>query len=152
MNKIKLLTLAVIGLLLLNLATLSFLFLNAPKGNLHKPQEIIIEKLHFDENQPRQYKQIIQWHKGRIKDLDEKVKQAKENLYHLLLAQNVDEKKKDSLIFALANYQHDIEITHFKHFQEIKKICRNDQMQDYNDLTSELSKIFSQKQRPPRRD
>ena len=79
MNKIKLLTLAVIGLLLLNLATLSFLFLNAPKGNLHKPQEIIIEKLHFDENQQRQYKQIIQWHKGRIKDLDEKVKQANSN-------------------------------------------------------------------------
>lgn len=152
MNKIKLLTFAVIGLLLLNFATLSFLFLNAPGGNHHKPQEIIIDKLHFDENQQAQYKQIIQWHRGRINDLDGNFKQTKENLYHLLLASNVDEKKKDSLISALANYQREIEITHFKHFQEIKKICRKDQMQDYNDLTSELSKIFSQKQRPPRRD
>lgn len=151
MNKIKLLTFAVIGLLLLNLATLSFLFLNPPGGNHHKPQEIIIDKLHFDENQQKQYKHIIEWHSHRINDLDDKFKTTKENLYQLL-AQNVDEKKKDSLISVLANYQREIEITHFKHFQEIKKICRKDQLQDYNDLTSELSKIFLQKQRPPRHD
>jgi Spy/CpxP family protein refolding chaperone len=148
MNKIKLLTFAVIGLLLLNLATLSFLFLNAPGGNHHKPQEIIIEKLHFDENQQRQYKQIIQWHRGRINDLDEKFKQTKENLYHLLLASNVDEKKKDSLISALANYQREIEITHFKHFQEIKKLCKKEQLKDFDYLTTELSRIFSPPPKP----
>ena len=52
MEKTKLLTVTVIGLLLLNLGTLGFLFLNGPKVHrgLHEgrpePKEIIIDKLH----------------------------------------------------------------------------------------------------------
>ncbi|PWA05866.1 periplasmic heavy metal sensor [Flavobacterium psychrotolerans] len=155
MDKIKLLTFAVIGLLLLNLTTLSLLFINPPKGNEqnHKrPQEIIVEKLHFDKKQQEQYGQIIHWHRGRITDLEAQIRETKQDLYTLLQKEAVDETEKNNLITILANYQKEIEATHFKHFEDIKKICRRDQIKDYNTLTMELSKIFSQKQRPPKRD
>lgn len=155
MDKIKLLTFAVIGLLMLNLTLLSLLFINSPKGNErnHKrPQEIIVEKLHFDKKQQEQYEQIIHWHRERITDLEGQIRETKQELYTLLQKEAVDETEKNNLIATLANHQKEIEATHFKHFEDIKKICRKDQMQDYNELTSELSKIFSQKQRPSRRD
>ncbi|RTY93686.1 periplasmic heavy metal sensor [Flavobacterium sp. GT3R68] len=153
MDKTKLLTLAVIGLLLLNLATMGFLFLNNPKGhggpgNRPKPQEIIIMKLHLDDKQQESYQQLIQWHRSQIDDFDYQIREAKNKLYLELVKSTIDIKVKDSLIDEIANYQKKIEITHFKHFQDIKKLCRKEQLKDYDVLTEELSKIFSHPPKP----
>jgi len=155
MEKTKLLTIAVIGLLLLNLATLGFLFLNGPKGHRPpmdgpqqgrpKPREIIIEKLHFDAAQQKEYDKIIQWHQGEIRRLDKNIRQTKNELYSQLMLPEVTIKTKDSLIAVLNSYQKQVEQTHFKHFEDIKKLCHPNQMEDFNDLTEELSRIFAPK-------
>lgn len=153
MDKIKLLTFSVIALLLINLATLGFLFLNGQKGNDRernkpRPREIIIEKLHFDEKQQKEYDKLISWHKREIRQLEDNIRHTKNALYSELLKPEADIKIKDSLISILAMNQKQIEMTHFKHFQDIKKLCRNEQMADYYALTEELSKIFSQRPKP----
>jgi len=162
MERTKLLTITVIGLLLLNFATLGFLFMSGPKG--HKPphdspegrpepRAIIIERLHFDVNQQKEYDKIIQWHKGEIKRLDGNLRAAKNELYAQLKQPQVDIKIKDSLIAVINSNQKQIEATHFKHFEDIKKLCRKEQIEDYNDLTEELSRIFAPNKPPrPRHD
>ena len=55
MEKTKLLTIAVIGLLVINFGTLAFLLLNGkdhrpPQEGRQKPKEIIIKKLRFDDD------------------------------------------------------------------------------------------------------
>ncbi|WP_162128227.1 periplasmic heavy metal sensor [Flavobacterium phycosphaerae] len=161
MEKTKLLTIAVIGLLLLNLATLGFLFLNGPKGHrppmdgMHgrqKPREIIIEKLHFDIAQQKEYDRIIQWHQGEIRKLDQNIRQTKNELYSQLMQPEVNAKTKDSLIAVLNSYQKQIEQTHFKHFEDIKKLCHPNQREDFNDLTEELARIFAPKPHGPRHE
>jgi len=158
MERTKLLTITVIGLLLLNFATIGFLFLSGPKG--HKPpndmpvgrpnpKEIIIERLHFDVNQQREYDKIIQWHKDEIKRLDDGIREAKNDLYAQLKEPQIDLKIKDSLIAVINSNQKQIEATHFKHFEDIKKICHKGQIEDFNDLTEELSRIFAAN-KPPR--
>ncbi len=158
MEKTKLLTITVIGLLVLNLATLGFLFISGPKG--HKPphdlpegrqipREIIINRLHFDVNQQKDYDKIIQWHRGEIKKLDSEIREAKIELYSQLKESQLDLKVKDSLIAVINTNQKQIEITHFKHFEEVKKLCNKDQLEDFNELTEELSKLFSPN-KPPR--
>ena len=148
MEKTKLLTITVIGLLVLNLATLGFLFISGPKG--HKPphdrtegrqmpREIIINRLHFDVNQQKDYDKIIQWHKGEIKRLDSEIREAKIGLYSQLKESQLDLKVKDSLIAVINTNQKQIETTHFKHFEEVKKLCNKDQLEDFNELTEELS-------------
>lgn len=159
MEKTKLLTIAVIGLLLLNLAILGFLFLNGPKGHhppmdgphmgRPKPREIIIEKLHFDANQQKEYDKIIEWHQATIGKLDQNIRQSKKELYSLLMQPEVNLKTKDSLIALLNGYQKQVEETHFKHFEDIKKLCRQDQMEYFNDLTEELARIFAPKPHGP---
>ena len=160
MEKTKLLTLAVITLLVLNLGTLGFLLLSGPKGHKPpsgqgpegrpKPREIIIEKLHFDANQQKEFDKLIQWHQGEIRSIEDNIREAKNELYQILSASEVNLKTKDSLINALALDQKQIESTHFKHFEDIKKMCHKEQLEDFNNLTEELGRIFSKGQRPPR--
>lgn len=148
MNKTKLLTFSVVALLLLNLATLIFLITSSKtqhSSDFRKPQprEIIIEKLQFDNNQQDQYNELIVRHRQEINKLDSQIRIAKQELYLLLTKQNINIKLKDSLINDIANSQKKIEETHFNHFQDIKKLCRKEQINNFNDLTEELSKIFS---------
>lgn len=158
MERTKLLTITVIGLLLLNLATLGFLFLNGPKlGRLphegrREPKEIIIEKLHLDAKQQAEYKKLIHWHRGEINQLDDSIRQTKNELYSGLSEKKINSKAKDSLIMLLNSYQKQIEETHFKHFEDIKKLCKPDQQEDFKELTEELSRIFAPKPRRPRHD
>lgn len=158
MEKTKLLTITVIGLLLLNFATLGFLFSNGPRGNRPphegkpEPKEIIIEQLHLDANQQKEYAKLIQWHRGEINQLDDQIRHTKNELYSQLSEKEINVKAKDSLIALLNSYQKQIEETHFKHFEDIKKLCKPEQQEDFKALTEELSKIFAPKPRRPRHD
>lgn len=157
MEKTKLLTITVVGLLLLNLGTLGFLFLNGKDNRREhegrrEPKQIIIKKLHFDANQQKEYDKLIEWHHGEITTFDDNIREAKNNLYLQLNQNETNVKIKDSLIAVINSNQKQIEITHFNHFEDIKKLCHKDQMEYFNELTEELSQIFAPKQRRPRHD
>jgi Spy/CpxP family protein refolding chaperone len=158
MEKTKLLTITVIGLLLLNFATLGFLFISGTKGHKpphdipegrHEPKEIIIERLHFDANQQKEYGQLIEWHRRKIRQLEDSIRVSKNELYMLLNDDKVDEKAKVTLINEIALFQKQIEATHFKHFEDIKKLCKPEQQVYFNELTEELGRLFS-RNKPPR--
>ncbi len=151
MNKTKVLGFAVIALLVLNFGILAFLFLSknedGPRGR-KMPREIIIEKLHFDKNQIDAYDKTIKIHQETIRELDDSIRTAKNDLYQLLNSENINSVQKESIFLKLANYQKQIETTHFNHFLEIKKLCKKEQLSDYENLTEELSKLFSHPRRP----
>ena len=159
MEKTKLLTIGIIALFLLNLGTLGFLYFSAPKGHHPqelrpegklKPREIIIEKLHFDIDQIKQYDQLIQLHRRQITEMEEKIRDSKNELYLQLNEDRVNKKATDSLITDLASYQKEIETLHFNHFYDIKNVCKKEQLDDYAELTHELTRLFSK--RPRRRN
>lgn len=155
MDKIKLLTFIVIALLLVNIGTLGFLL--AGRNHRHEekregPKRLIIEKLHFNKTQQQHYENLIRWHRGQIDTLDMKIHETKNNLYLLLTATEVNPIKKDSLIDQIAAYQKQIEKTHFKHFEDIKKLCKPEQLSDYKNLTEELANLFSRKPHQQKHD
>lgn len=158
MERTKLLTITIIGLLLINLATLGFVFLNGPKpgGMPHEgrplPKDIIIDKLHFDANQQKEYEKLIRWHRGKIDQLDDSIRQTKNTLYSGLTESDTNTKTKDSLIALLNTYQKQVEETHFKHFEDIKKLCKPEQQEYFKALTTELSRIFAPRPRRPRHE
>lgn len=163
MEKMKLLTFTVIGLLLLNLSTIGFLYLNhtgnshtevrltegsRPFDNRLKPNQIIIKKLHFDSEQQKHYQKLIQLHRQEITALEREIRKTKNSLYSQLVYPTIASKTKDSLIDVIANSQKKIEATHFKHFNDIKALCKKEQLNDFYNLTEELSKIFAGKPKP----
>lgn len=157
MDKIKLLTYSVIGLLLLNVGIICFLFFSRPnrnpEGNQRRHKEFISEKLHFDANQNGKYESIIPIYKDKIDSLDAINRKLKSELYSQLKLQVVNSAIKESIITLFLANQKRIEELHFKHFQDIKSICKASQLDDFNALTQEFGKMFSNqnsKPHPPR--
>jgi len=161
MSKIKLLSIAVIGLLVLNLGIVGFLFLRKPLMPHERPngrppfespgpQNEIIASLHFDSIQVRQYEILIDEHRESIKALNDSIRNVKSLLYQTLNDEN--DSDKDSLIEKLGSLQKNIERTHYEHFAEIKKLCKPDQLNDFEELTNRLAGFFSRPDQQQRRE
>jgi protein CpxP len=153
MDKFKLLTYSVIGLILLNLGIIGFIYISMPNSNPNdkrRPKDIIIEKLHFDDNQIKKYEIIIEAHRNFIDSLNKNNREIKAELYSKLKQSHVNVKDKDSLIqIILLNHKY-IEEGNFMHFQDIKNLCTKSQLEDFNSLTEVLEKLFSNQNRKPR--
>lgn len=151
MNKTKVLVFAVVVLFLLNIGILGFLFFSkekdGPRGR-KMPREIVIDKLHFDQNQIKEYDKVINKHQQTIRTTDDSIRNTRNALYQLLNDETVNSSKRDSLYTKFAFFQKQIEKTHFNHFIEIKNICKQEQMLDFKILTEELSKIFNNGRKP----
>jgi periplasmic protein CpxP/Spy len=162
MTKSKLLTFAVIALFLINIITLSFLFFKGPRPEgrpegrpdgrpKHSPSEIVINELNFDKEQIEAYEKLIQEHSLKINDLDQKINETKNRLY-LELASKENDSKKDSILTILNKYTSEVEQVHFDHFLEIKKLCKPEQLDNYNKLILDLSSIFAPNRMPKRNE
>ena len=157
MSKMKLLSIAVIGLLLLNFGTLGFVLLRKPphgpegrpEAERGGPKNIIIERLHFDKEQVSQYETLIKEHQQTISALRDSISMVKHTLYQTL--NNEQANDKDSLVNRLSSLQKEIELTHYKHFTVIKKICKPEQFKLFSNLTNELADFFAPEKNKPMR-
>lgn len=143
MEKSKYYILFIIILIISNALLISYVFkTNKFKFNDKKngPRNYIIEQLHFDEQQIKQYDELINWHRNNISSRDSLIRNIKDELY---LNINEDSTKQDSLIKELNKIQLEIEQIHLKHFKDISKICREDQKPYFIELEEDLGKLFS---------
>jgi periplasmic protein CpxP/Spy len=150
MSKIKLLSIAVIGLIIINITFVCFFLLRKPSmptfgmqqpERKEGPKEIIIDKLHFSTKQAMDYDAIIKEHRASIKQLKDTVSDTKNKLYQSLKTETFI--VKDSLINILGILQKRIETVHYNHFVQIKKLCNPAQLAYFNNLTNELAFYFS---------
>jgi Spy/CpxP family protein refolding chaperone len=158
MEKSKLNSIAIIVLIVLNICTLGFIFFNSSKNHRPpmdrmNPKDIIIKKLHLDESQQKDFTKLIEWHQSEIQKHDKEIVNAKKSLYGLLTNNEIDLKSKDSLITVINLNQKQIEETHFKHFEDIKKLCKPEQLDDFKEFSKELGRLFApNKQRKEKRE
>jgi Spy/CpxP family protein refolding chaperone len=154
MNKTKLLSVAVICLVLINLGTLAImLFREKPPRPDHSfrgegPRKIIIERLHFDEEQQKQYEIIIKEHQTKTQELNKRSRELHDELYSLLIENTIDKTKSNIIIQNIAENQKAIDNLNFDHFQKIKAICKNEQIENFNGLVLDLTHLFGPPGRP----
>ncbi len=155
MNKNKLLIFLIAGLLLSNILLVVFMMKgrgHADGPNNHPmPRKIIIERLHFDENQIKQYDELIQQHRKNITEREKSLMDLKNNLYSTLKAEE-NKTVTDSLINSISKIQKEIEYVHYAHFGDIKTLCKPEQIKDYNELVNELARMFSPPPPPKKHD
>lgn len=155
MSKVKWLSTAVIGLLLLNLVVVSILLFRKPphpfpgpeENRRLNPREYIIEKLRFDEKQKAVYEAAVFKHRNSIDERENSIKELKKRLYATLLNSQPGA-VKDSIETQIQLVQKEIEDIHYAHFLEIKAICRPDQIALYNELSKEFASFFIPPKRP----
>lgn len=127
-------------------------FLIKPKHHFFlpdQPKNIIIKKLKLDQSQLKQYESLIDIHRKRVKERDLKIMDLKNKLY-VNLKNNIDSNHINILIDSIAKAQAEIEHIHYYHFVDIKSLCNENQLNDFNQLTLELAKIFNQG-KPPKK-
>lgn len=151
MQRSRLYILIIVGLLLSNLMLVGYILSARSEGQRHGPppppghggpRNLIIERLHFTEQQVAEYDKLIQWHRSEISRADERVMELKNSLYATLLKADTPT-SKDSLITEIARVQQHIEEVHYTHFEDIRNLCTADQKPAFEELSGEIASLFS---------
>ncbi len=139
-NKTRLFIVLIIVLLISN-SVLLFLVMNSPdRGN--RPKEQIINELHFDDVQIKQYEVYIKKHRSAIREQNNIMNSLRKKLY-LQLNENQNPKIIDSIIILIAEHQYSIEEINYNHFLEIKRLCKPSQIIYFESLSSNIADLFS---------
>ena len=138
--------LLIICLLLISNFVIFFFVIKKPKEGFNPdgPKNIIIEKLQFDDKQIVLYQKLIDQHRKDIKENDAKILSLKKELYSYLNTKG-NEIKIDSLTSNIGKIQKNIEDIHFKHFLNIKELCKPMQLAYFEELSENLTEVFNQK-------
>lgn len=149
MTRTRLLSISVVVLVLLNIATLGVLTLREaphPEHREHEgPKAIIIERLKFDDGQVASYEELIRDHRSRIDELDKHMMELRGRLYEVNYGQSAD-----SIIYLIGEKQGEIERVHTDHFSRIRALCRPEQLPLFDALTKDLAGYFRPGPPPPK--
>lgn len=155
MKKLTFLSIVSIILVSVNITLLVYLFQNQ-NNSIHKPphgkgpKNLIIEKLHLDNEQVIQYESLIEEHRASIRKTERDIHQLKSRLYKSL-SNSVPEAEKEEIIEAIGMKHQELENIHLKHFNDIKQLCNEEQLIYFNELANDLSSLFRKPPPPPHR-
>jgi periplasmic protein CpxP/Spy len=148
MEKTKLLTIAVLGLLLLNVGLLAFLLKSgghgrlpeSGKGEQTKALEYLMDELKFDASQRSACGLLLQNHRRQMDSLQNENRQNRDKLYENL-------KIGDSTAaFTIGNVQGQVELEAFSYFRHIRAICHADQKDLFDRVIYDAMRMM----RPPK--
>jgi hypothetical protein len=157
MVKSRFLLLITVGLLISNLLLVGYVLSGRKADRLENkgrpahpgPRNLIIDKLHFTDEQVVAYDKLISWHRKEVEEADEQIIQLKNKLYEGL---NQPEKtiEADSIAVRIADIHKHLEQVHYKHFQDIGNLCIGTQKADFESLTKEIASLFAHPPHKPR--
>ncbi|TAE21754.1 MAG: periplasmic heavy metal sensor [Cytophagales bacterium] len=146
MERTKFLTIAVIALFILNLATIGFMLLRPPmppggRSGMGGPGAVIADRLHLDADQREQFRALQDERHEQLHPLNVKAGDLYTTYYILLRAERVDTARANAISRQIGQNQQAIAQVNFRHFQQLKTICRPGQQADFGQLMGDLTKI-----------
>ena len=153
MEKTKLLTIAVVALLILNAVTLTVLWF----GHLHnrqtrqtldkigRPAAFLIKELGFDENQKAAYDRLRVAHRASKDSLQQTLREEREAYFKGISTNDT------SKIGVIGEIQKESDRITFVHFQEVRTLCRPDQQVKFDAVIGEVLKMMGRNNRMPPR-
>jgi hypothetical protein len=114
-----------------------------PHSKHEGPRNKIIAILHLDNQQIEKYDVLIRQHQTDIQNAEKDLIAAKNKLYS-----NLDQPIDTVLLNTVSEKQAAIEKIHYKHFQDIKKLCKPDQQVYFKQLNKKIASLFSHRMKP----
>jgi periplasmic protein CpxP/Spy len=144
MNAFKIMSLALVLLLVLNVVTLALLWrMNAAPGRPPRPSaaaEFLMRELQFQPTQREQYRQLITEHRQQMHELEAERRRLRNTLF-VGLAQN-----DTTALAALRKLAGQTEWLTFQHFQDVRHIATPTQQTRFDQIIQGVL----QKMEPPR--
>ena len=148
-------------LLIANIITLTLLWSgNRQTGNEsplpHTPGggaafEFVVKELGLNEQQQNAYKLLRDEHQQQMKPLADSVAILKNSYFALLKDTTVTDNKLVEYGAKTMQYQQQIDLVTFKHFQKLRLLCTNEQKQKFDTIIQDVLRRLSH-QRPALRN
>lgn len=154
-------TIIILLLVALNIATLvSFWLLREgpPRraGNQSGAMEFLIKELGFDSIQKQKLLVFKEDHQKKMREVRSKNREVKEALFDLLKNTNTPDSVIEKAAQASVVYDVQTEIITFKHFQQIRSLCTDEQKKKFDEVIDKVLHMMApspagpQPQGPPR--
>lgn len=164
-DKNKILTVAVVLLLIINIGILAFLWIDRvpkspeklpPVDRLHAPdgrplvrppgnpgpKEFLMRELNFNEQQRKEYEKLVDEHKNDMKNIRDKIRNNKEKLWDLFLKHDVDSNDAEAIATEIGAGQKETEMVTFRHFQKVKDLCNDEQKEKFDKVIGDALKMM----------
>jgi len=134
------LMIVVIILVILNITTLTFLWLGKPKNPPHrefvrnrieepnKIKTLLKNELGFDEQQSEEYLKLRRDNRRKIEKLNFEIRKIKKQMFDEALKEGSNNTNSDSLLNLAQSKQTEIERLTIQHFVNLKNLCKPDQI------------------------
>ena len=147
-DKVKLLTILVVLLLVLNIATIAGIWkLIDPQTLAMLPppptgaKEYIISKLDLDEEQQKVFEELRKEHFEQIQNLQEQIRVEKDAMYDLLKSAEPDTTVTFNHIAKIMQSEERLERVTFEHFRKVRAICNTEQQQHFDAIIDQIMRM-----------
>lgn len=152
MDNSKFLKTVIIILLLINISTLAFMWMQKPGHGMPPPppQEVgnfLMHELHFTEAQVKQYEEMREEHRGYVENLRKESRELHDAYFDMLGITPTDTNKVNQMADSLSQFQKQIELSTFYHFQKVRMICTAEQQKKFDEVINEGLRMMAP--RPP---
>jgi periplasmic protein CpxP/Spy len=157
MNTLKInrwLVIAIVLLLLINLATVALLWTGRDKKQGGPPggeaaAEFIIRETQMDKAQQEQYRALVQTHRRNAEALRRDMGQYKEQFFDLLQEKNISDSVLRTAALKANSTSQELDILTFRHFEEVRKLLRPEQQSAFDDIIKEALRMMGRPGHPP---
>lgn len=143
MSKVLFLTICIVVLFLLNAGMLVYLFrLRTYQHELRGQNAslFIIDRLHLDVNQQKEFATLRQQHQAITRRAHEEDRQLHDEYFTLLKTAHPDKAKADSIASLIATQRTVIEKATFDHFEKLRNLCNDEQKVLFDNTIDEIAR------------
>ena len=153
MKNAKLYKIIIVLLVVLNLATLAFMWFNRPgrerQGDKGQAASFLIRELGLNQEQQAQYQKLRQEHRAKLNVLNERDKVLHKHFFDLLVKESADSISLESMASAIAANRKEMELVTYEHFEQIKKILTPAQQQKFDSIFQDVLRMVLPIPSPP---
>lgn len=152
--KIKVLTILVAVLILLNIGTLGYIWYSRSRAD-HGPRDgrgpggLVIKELQFDAKQQEAFERLRNEHHEAMKKIGEENRQLHDELFRSLGRGSDASTYADSLIHRIAMLRIENEQITYRHLAQVRQLCTPQQQQRFDAMIAEAMAQRDRDQGPP---
>ncbi len=149
MENSRFLKIVIVALLLLNLGTLSYLWMgrSGTQNGPHPPRQdvfsFLCRELQLDEQQVRKYEELRDEHHQGIEKIQHRGNQLREHFFDLLNVSPVDSNAVKQVADSIAATQKQIELITFYHFQKVRAILKPEQQKRFDEVIQDALRMMA---------
>ena len=140
MGNTRFLKVVILALLLINIGTLTFMWLHRPGVHgfgPNGPADFLIKSIGFDANQQTEFARLRESHQQAMHNFKQQNGDVRQRFYAFLANPQADSTQWQPLADSIAAGQKQIELVTFRHFQAVRALCRPEQQPKFDAVIGE---------------